>query len=137
MSQVEVLTARAAVSFGRSSADKHAFFGREEDASESLVHSPPSTSPLYPSFPDHHDEEVRFDNLPPLLRGHPDIHLRNGVIRANRLAAVHEPDAEKAFFVADLSYVYMQHARWKRALPEIEPFYGKLSFVLESTLRTH
>jgi ornithine decarboxylase len=34
------------------------------------------------------------------------------------------PDAEKAYFVADLSYVYNQYQRWKRCLPEIEPFYG-------------
>ncbi|KAA1467274.1 ornithine decarboxylase [Dentipellis sp. KUC8613] len=43
---------------------------------------------------------------------------------AAQLAADHEPDAEKAFFVADLSYVYAQHERWKRALPDIEPFYA-------------
>jgi hypothetical protein len=34
------------------------------------------------------------------------------------------PDAEKAYFVADLSYVYNQYQRWQRCLPEIEPFYG-------------
>jgi hypothetical protein len=34
------------------------------------------------------------------------------------------PDAEKAYFVADLSYVYNQYQRWKRCLPEVEPFYG-------------
>lgn len=125
MSQVEVLTARTAVNFGRPPLDKHVLFGCNEDACEILANSPPSTSPSFSAFHDkNHDEEVRFDNLPPLLRGHPDVHLRNGVIRAARLAVVHEPDAEKAFFVADLSYVYSQHARWKRALPEIEPFYA-------------
>ncbi|EIM90744.1 ornithine decarboxylase [Stereum hirsutum FP-91666 SS1] len=45
-------------------------------------------------------------------------------MRAARLAALHEPDAEKAFFVADLSAVYRQFERWKRCLPEIEPFYA-------------
>jgi hypothetical protein len=34
------------------------------------------------------------------------------------------PDAEKAYFVADLSFVYNQYQRWKCCLPEIEPFYG-------------
>ena len=52
------------------------------------------------------------------------MHLRNGVIRAAHLSATGVPDAEKAYFVADLSYVYNQYQRWKRFLPEIEPFYG-------------
>lgn len=71
------------------------------------------------------EEEVSFPGLPPLLRGHSDIHLRAGVMRASRLAAHHEVDAEKAFFVADLSFVYKQHLKWMRHLPHIEPFYGK------------
>ncbi|EPQ53929.1 ornithine decarboxylase [Gloeophyllum trabeum ATCC 11539] len=50
--------------------------------------------------------------------------MRNGIIRAYRLAAANEPDAEKAFFVADLSVVYRQHERWKRCLPQVEPFYA-------------
>ncbi|KAI0029427.1 ornithine decarboxylase [Vararia minispora EC-137] len=45
-------------------------------------------------------------------------------MRAARLAVDHEPDAEKAFFVADLSYVYRQHQRFKCFLPEVEPFYA-------------
>jgi len=73
---------------------------------------------------DDDDRDIVFPGLPPLLRGHPDVHLRNGVIRAARLSAAGIPDAEKAYFVADLSYVYNQHQRWKRCLPEIEPFYG-------------
>jgi ornithine decarboxylase len=70
------------------------------------------------------DCDLDFPGLPPLLRGHPDVHLRNGVIRAAHLSAAGVPDAEKAYFVADLSYVYNQYQRWKRFLPEIEPFYG-------------
>jgi hypothetical protein len=70
------------------------------------------------------DGDIKFPGLPPLLRGHPDVHLRNGVIRAARLSAAGVPDAEKAYFVADLSYVYNQYQRWKYHLPEIEPFYG-------------
>jgi ornithine decarboxylase len=68
--------------------------------------------------------EQIFPSLPPLLRGHPEVHLRNGVMQAARLAAENEPDAEKAFFVADLTRVYMQHHRFKNCLPEIQPFYG-------------
>ncbi|TFK34528.1 ornithine decarboxylase [Crucibulum laeve] len=45
-------------------------------------------------------------------------------MNASKLAAAHEPDAEKAFFVADLSQVYKQHMRWKACLPEIQPFYA-------------
>jgi ornithine decarboxylase len=52
------------------------------------------------------------------------VHLRSGVIRAAHLSAAGLPDAEKAYFVADLSYVYNQYQRWKRCLPEVEPFYG-------------
>jgi ornithine decarboxylase len=70
------------------------------------------------------DCDIIFPGLPPLFRGHPDVHLRNGVIRAAHLLAAGVPDAEKAYFVADLSYVYNQYQRWKRCLPEIEPFYG-------------
>ncbi|TBU42795.1 ornithine decarboxylase [Dichomitus squalens] len=45
-------------------------------------------------------------------------------MNALHLSADGEPDAEKAFFVADLSIVYKQHERWKKLLPEIEPFYA-------------
>jgi ornithine decarboxylase len=77
------------------------------------------------NFHDDDDEgDIIFPGLPPLLRGHPDVHLRNGVIHAARLSAAGIPDAEKAYFVADLSCVYNQYRRWKRCLPEIEPFYG-------------
>lgn len=70
------------------------------------------------------DNENIFPSLPPLLHGHSEVHLRNGIMNASRLAAAHEPDAEKAFFVGDLSQVYRQHVRWKKCLPGIQPFYG-------------
>lgn len=76
------------------------------------------------------DCDLVFPGLPPLLRGHPDVHLRNGVIHAAHLSAAGVPDAEKAYFVADLSYVYNQYQRWKRFLPEIEPFYGARTCLL-------
>lgn len=71
------------------------------------------------------DPAAIFPNLPPLHHGHPDLHLRNGIMNAFQLAADNEPDAEKAFFVADLSQVYRQHLRWHACLPEIQPFYGQ------------
>lgn len=83
------------------------------------------SSPQFPSNTDSHvNGEVIFPSLPPLLSGHPEVHLRNGIMNASRLALAHEPDAEKAFFVADLGQVYRQHQRWKSCLPEIQPFYG-------------
>ncbi|KAF9262492.1 ornithine decarboxylase [Marasmius fiardii PR-910] len=43
---------------------------------------------------------------------------------ASHLASEGEVDAEKAFFVADLSKVYTQHQRWVACLPEIKPYYA-------------
>lgn len=123
MSQVEVLTARAAVNFDRLSSNNLDFSRIHEDNHNNLT--PISDTPNHTTFHHNHDDDVHIENLPPLLRGHPDVHLRNGVMRAARLAAVQEVDSEKAFFVADLSSVYMQHLRWKKCLPEIEPFYGR------------
>lgn len=37
-----------------------------------------------------------------------------------------EPGDEDTFFVADLGEVYRQHLRWKKNLPRVRPFYGKL-----------
>lgn len=80
----------------------------------------------------HADElegEIIFESLPPLLRGHPEIHLRNGIMNASRKSAANILDAEKAFFVADLTQVYLQHQRWLRCLPDIEPHYGAHRFL--------
>ena len=55
-------------------------------------------------------------------------------MNSSRLSADHEPDSEKAFFVADLSYVFKQHERWKRCLPGIEPFYGGFSYCREQRM---
>ncbi|KAG5350474.1 Ornithine decarboxylase [Termitomyces sp. T112] len=65
-----------------------------------------------------------FPSLPPLYEGHPEVHMRAGVMRAARLAEAHQPDAERAFLVANLGQVYCQHQRWISALPEIQPFYA-------------
>lgn len=70
------------------------------------------------------DDDKIFSSLPPLFRGHPEIHLRKGIIDAAMRAGANEVDAERAFFVADLSQVYRQHERWVKNLPEIVPHYG-------------
>ncbi|KAJ7497168.1 ornithine decarboxylase [Mycena latifolia] len=66
-------------------------------------------------------DESLFPELPPLLHGHPDLHLRNGILTA---AASTDSGAESAFFVADLTQVYRQHLRWRACLPQIQPFYA-------------
>lgn len=94
--------------------------------------SPPAMRAIHASRPidteEKDEEEALFPELPPLHYGRVDVHLRNGVMAASRLSSTLEPDAEKAFFVADLSMVYKQHLRWKKHLPEIEPFYGPFPF---------
>lgn len=92
------------------------------------IHGALSTSPPVSRVPAPvRGEEIEgslFPDLPTLVTGRPEIHLRNGVMNAARASAAQEPDAERAFFVADLSQVYLQHLRWKKNLPEIEPFYA-------------
>lgn len=77
-----------------------------------------------PGPADELEGEIIFDSLPPLFRGHPEVHLRNGIMNASRKTVANVLDAEKAFFVADLTQVYLQHQRWLRCLPDIEPHYG-------------
>ncbi|GJJ14801.1 hypothetical protein Clacol_009069 [Clathrus columnatus] len=64
---------------------------------------------------------IVFPGLPRLLSGHTDVHLREGIIRA---FADNTPNSESAFFTADLSQVYAQHARWVKNLPDVEPFFA-------------
>ena len=90
---------------------------------QELLSKSPSTRIV--SDDGHMADEAIFPSLPPLRNGHPEVQLRDGIMRASRLALANEPDAEKAFFVADLSQVYMQHERWKKCLPEIEPHSGE------------
>ncbi|KAG7090184.1 hypothetical protein E1B28_011790 [Marasmius oreades] len=68
--------------------------------------------------------ERLFPSLPPLHYGHSDLHLRKGIMNASHLASEGEVDAEKAFFVADLSKVYAQYRRWVSCLPEFKPYYA-------------
>jgi len=87
------------------------------------------TKPLYDESPTKNvDDDAIYPGLPPLLVGHPDIHIRIGIMNSLRMAAAQIPDSEKAFFVADLSQIYQQHKRWKACLPEITPFYGGLDY---------
>ncbi|KAJ7782982.1 pyridoxal-dependent decarboxylase [Mycena metata] len=86
----------------------------------------PFTAPLLrPDSPlDFYDDvlnESIFPDLPPLQHGHPDVHLRDGILAGHSLP---DPDAERAFFVADLGQVYAQHLRWRACLPRIQPFYA-------------
>ncbi|KAF9027506.1 ornithine decarboxylase [Hymenopellis radicata] len=83
-----------------------------------------SPGPLHLNAENGHYDESPFPSLPPLLRGHPDVHLRNGVLEAARLSAQGIPDAERAFFVADLCEVYRQHQRWRTHLPEVHPHFA-------------
>ncbi|KAL0576790.1 Ornithine decarboxylase [Marasmius crinis-equi] len=83
-------------------------------AAESPFHFPPSNA----------IGERVFPSLPPLHFGHPEVHLRNGIMTATSLTSEGEVDAEKAFFVADLSKVYSQYQRWVACFPEIKPFYA-------------
>lgn len=73
-----------------------------------------------------HDETPLkiFSGLPDLHHGHPDVHLRKGIMNASLAALEDEDDAEKAFFVADLGQVYSQHMRWEKNLPYITPHYA-------------
>ena len=85
---------------------------------------PPFISEKSDTMVDEGDAEKIFASLPPLFRGHPDFHLRNGIMNASRKAAENRINAGKAFFVADLGQVYRQHQRWLEYMPDIEPFYG-------------
>lgn len=99
----------------------------------SAIRDTPGLNPAEDPFPilkksdsmaEEGEADVFFACLPPLLRGHPDVHLRNGIMDASRKAAENKTNAEKAFFVADLGQVYRQHQRWLHCMPDIEPYYG-------------
>ncbi|THH23095.1 hypothetical protein EUX98_g8085 [Antrodiella citrinella] len=136
MSRVEVLSPRSPVSFDfdidvitscspRSPSGLSASFPREKRLTNAILAELLYTSShVVHATEDDSEEVIVVPGLPPVYRGHREFHLRQGVMKAAQLTAECEPDAEKAFFVADLSYVYKQHLRWKKNLPEIEPFYA-------------
>lgn len=53
-----------------------------------------------------------------------DSLLRSRIAEAAIASAAHEPDAEAAFFVADLGQIYRQHIKWQKHLPNVTPFYA-------------
>lgn len=133
MSQIEVLPAHCPIDFNISCDSPHSeSFPRYKQNvtwdADTVVHDIPCT-PAPRGVPEVGDHEPLIDgsifpSLPPLHHGHREVHLRNGIMNASRLAAANEPDAEKAFFVGDLSQVYGQHQRWMSCLPEVQPYYG-------------
>ena len=139
MSQVHILAARSPIAFESelvscsptiSTSISISFNDKTTNTLLDRFITTPAANDAAPAIDDGRDE-FAAPGLPPVHHGHIDTHLRNGVMKAAELAADGEPDAEKAFFVADLSYVYLQHLRWKRLLPEIEPFYGECACYIE------
>lgn len=110
MSQVQVLPATSPIAFAR-------------PRSISTVHVSSSPSLRLTAASDETGEDI-FDALPALHYGHREVHLRNGIMHASRASAAGQADSERAFFVADLGQVALQHDRWTAALPEIHPFYA-------------
>ncbi|KAL1746362.1 pyridoxal-dependent decarboxylase [Schizophyllum fasciatum] len=110
MSQVQTLPATNPIAFVR-------------PRSVSNIHISSSPSLRLTAASDETGEDI-FDALPPLHYGHREVHLRNGIMQSHRLVASGEADAERAFFVADLGQVALQHERWITALPEVHPFYA-------------
>lgn len=72
-----------------------------------------------PALPD-----VGFSGLPPLQTGTADEVIHTQVAKALYDVEDDEPNGERAFFAADLSKVLLQHERWLRCLPGVEPFYA-------------
>jgi ornithine decarboxylase len=131
MSQVEILhTAFSPIDYDISRSDNpHDLENVTGSNTNALVHDIlSSSSPLHLTADSYRSDsllrEALFPSLPPLHLGHPEVHLRNGIMSASLRANDDEPDAEKAFFVADLSQVYAQHQRWMACLPEITPHYA-------------
>ncbi|QRV89764.1 ornithine decarboxylase [Ceratobasidium sp. AG-Ba] len=108
-------------------------YGSFQDASRSLNDlfsvSPTASYPadctsrsifaVDPAVPD-----VSFPGLPPLQTGTIDEVINTKVAAAIYDTEDGEPGAESAFFAADLSRVLLQHERWLRCLPGVEPFYA-------------
>jgi hypothetical protein len=67
---------------------------------------------------------VAIEGLAPLASCPPADLMRLRILQAALQIEANGDDAERAFFVADLSKIYEQFVRWQRCLPNIEPFYG-------------
>ncbi|KAJ1810447.1 Ornithine decarboxylase [Coemansia sp. RSA 2598] len=72
------------------------------------------------------DADRQLQELPPKLRACTAASARvfRGSVREALSAAVAQPDAEDAFFVADLGEVQRQFAQWTQLLPRIQPFFA-------------
>lgn len=64
------------------------------------------------------------DAFPKIRSESVDNLIRSGILDAAIASAANEPDAEAAFFVADLGQIYRQHKRWQQCLPNVTPFYA-------------
>ncbi|KAJ2844838.1 Ornithine decarboxylase, partial [Coemansia erecta] len=64
--------------------------------------------------------------LPPKLQACAAASSRqsSGSVRQALYAAIAQPDAEDAFFVADLGEVQRQFAQWAQLLPRVQPFFA-------------
>jgi hypothetical protein len=51
-----------------------------------------------------------------------DLTIDTGITHAEKHAAV---GGDESFFVVDLGEVSRQHRRWKKGLPNVQPYYGK------------
>ncbi|KAJ3802153.1 ornithine decarboxylase [Lentinula aff. detonsa] len=126
MSQVEVLRATfSPMGYDISRAEDPSFVhDLKTMTTNALISSSPSSLCITAEATECSNHGDLFPSLPSLHIGHPEVHLRNRIMNATQLANDGEPDAERAFFVADLSQVYRQHQRWVSCLPEITPYYA-------------
>lgn len=103
---------------------KYILTAEEDFTGASSLPTPPAEESATSEFPST-QPFVAVPGLPHLSAGAPGDLMRSRILQAAFDAEMDEADAERAFFVADLSKVYEQFIRWRRCLPEIEPFYGK------------
>lgn len=68
---------------------------------------------------------LHIPGLPRISSGSSNHLIQSRILQAVLDTEMEESNAEKAFFVADLSVVYRRYVRWMQLLPEVEPFYGK------------
>ena len=80
-------------------------------------------------FVDYNSQQV-FDEHDDRLKAKQRAKVLIGEALRSRVESIDhefcEPGEEDTFFVADLGEVYRQHMRWKKNLPRVKPFYGKI-----------
>lgn len=74
-----------------------------------------------PSPPPEIDDD---DTLPKIRSESVDSLVRAGILEAAVASAANQPNAEAAFFIADLGNIYRQHKRWQECLPNVTPYYA-------------